>query len=149
MWYYSSSFGLALLQLEAHTESVPDGNSGVLIWVVVGVVLGIGIGVLLSLAFRKSKPSVERAQPSAPPINTPPTFQNTAPRAGGGARRCPVCNSTYTDEALIYCVSDGSPLVPVQTNSQSRDPQATGLAPESRGRDLPPTEAYRPGENLK
>lgn len=32
---------------------------------------------------------------------------------------CPQCNSSYTDETLQYCLSDGTPLVTSETNSAS------------------------------
>jgi hypothetical protein len=32
---------------------------------------------------------------------------------------CPQCNSSYTDESLQFCLSDGTPLVATETNSAS------------------------------
>ena len=41
-------------------------------------------------------------------------------------KRCPTCNKTYTDDALSFCPSDGTPLV--NDTGSSFDPQATILA---------------------
>jgi|SRR6185312_1198112 len=50
-------------------------------------------------------------------------------------KRCPNCNRSYTDEALNFCLEDGTPLV-------------SGAAPlesnETRRYAAPPTEIYRP-----
>jgi len=51
-------------------------------------------------------------------------------------KRCPNCNRSYTDEALNFCLEDGTPLV-------------AGAAPplessETRRYVAPPTEIYRP-----
>ena len=150
MWYYAGSFGLALLQELAntpsreHMSSEPTAGSAFLLWLIVGVIVGVGIGVLISIALRKSKSKPEKLQAASPQINTQPSFPQTARRAGGRARRCPVCNSTYTDESLSYCVSDGSPLVPITDNSATGDPGATMLYPEKGNKDLPPTVASPP-----
>jgi predicted lipid-binding transport protein (Tim44 family) len=146
MWYYPGSFGLALLQGQAYMQQA--GSSGALIWILLGIV----IGVLLSLALRKSKGQPERgqqAQSQPPQLNTQPPFQAPARTAASHARRCPVCNSTYTDEALIYCVSDGASLVPVINNPPPQDPQATLLYREAGNRDVPPTVPSRPDENQR
>ena len=159
MLYYSVSFAFALLQDAAATpysspggEHMDGGNSGVLLWTIIGIVIGVGIGVLISLVLRKSKGQPERgqqAQAQPPQLNTPQPFQAPASRATAHARRCPVCNSTYTDEALIYCVSDGASLVPIINNSPARDPGATLLYREAGNRDVPPTVPSRPDENQR
>jgi hypothetical protein len=143
MWYYLGSFWLALLQ------GVGPGDSR-LLWLIVGVGVGLVIGGLISLTLRKSKSKREKPQQAQPPqLNTPPPFQSPARRASSHARRCPVCNSTYTDEALIYCVSDGASLVPVINSSPPQAPEATILYPEAGNRDLPPTVPSRPDESQR
>jgi hypothetical protein len=42
-------------------------------------------------------------------------------------KRCPTCERTYTDDALSFCPSDGTPLVG-DAPSSSFDPQATIMA---------------------
>lgn len=56
-------------------------------------------------------------------------------------KRCPQCNRTYTDEALSFCLDDGSPLVSANAPS-SFDPGATVQYPQAPQ----PTIAYGPGQ---
>jgi hypothetical protein len=56
-------------------------------------------------------------------------------------KRCPQCNRTYDDDALSFCLDDGSPLVST-TAPSSFDPSATVQYPQSRETSPPPTIAY-------
>jgi hypothetical protein len=56
-------------------------------------------------------------------------------------KRCPQCNRTYTDDALSFCLDDGSPLVS-GTAPSSFDPSATVQYPQGRDTTPPPTIAY-------
>src|SRR5438477_113839 len=56
-------------------------------------------------------------------------------------KRCPQCNRTYDDDALSFCLDDGSPLVSTSAPS-SFDPSATVQYPQSRETLPPPTIAY-------
>jgi hypothetical protein len=136
------NFGLALIQ--GRRLMAQAGGNGFMFWILLGIIIGGTLGVLISIALRKSKSKPEKLQAASPQTNTPPAFPQTARRVGVSARRCPVCNSTYTDESLSYCVSDGSPLLPVTDNSATRDPGATVLYPEKGDKDLPPTVASPP-----
>jgi hypothetical protein len=150
MWYDSGSFGFALFQGQAYMQQA--GSSGVLLWTLLGIIVGVVLGVLISLALRKSKGQPQRGQQARaqpPQLNTPQPFQAPARTGASHARRCPVCNSTYTDEALIYCVSDGASLVPVINNSPAQDPGATLLYREAGNRDVPPTVPSSPDENQR
>src|SRR2546425_11854952 len=60
-------------------------------------------------------------------------------------KRCPQCNRTYDDDALSFCLDDGSPLVST-TAPSSFDPSATVQYPQSRDTTPPPTIAY-PGQS--
>ncbi|HEY3104937.1 MAG TPA: hypothetical protein VGJ69_15240 [Pyrinomonadaceae bacterium] len=60
-------------------------------------------------------------------------------------KRCPQCNRTYTDDALSFCLDDGSPLVSASAPS-SFDPSATVQFPQSRETTPQPTIAYGPGQ---
>lgn len=126
-----------------------EDGSGFLLWTLLGIVVGVVIGVLFSLALRKSKSKPEKSQAPPPQLDTPQPYQQPARRAATQARRCPVCNSTYTDESLSYCVSDGSPLVPAANDAATRDPGATLLYRETGSRDVPPTVPSPPNENLR
>jgi hypothetical protein len=59
-------------------------------------------------------------------------------------KRCPQCNRTYSDDALSFCLDDGSPLVSA-TAPSSFDPSATVQYPQGRDTTPPPTIAY-PGQ---
>src|SRR5690349_5783093 len=56
-------------------------------------------------------------------------------------KRCPQCNRTYSDDALSFCLDDGSPLVSA-TAPSSFDPSATVQYPQGRDTTPPPTIAY-------
>ena len=139
-----------ILVQEVNMVAQASADTGVLIWIILGIVVGIAFGVLISLALRKSKTKPERFQQFQPPqMYTPPPFQAPSRTSASHARRCPVCNSTYTDEALIYCVSDGASLIPAMNNSSTHDPGATLLYREAGNRDVSPTVPSRPDENQR
>src|SRR5260370_42365987 len=60
-------------------------------------------------------------------------------------KRCPQCNRTYTDDALSFCLDDGSPLQSVGAPSSS-DPSATVQYPPPRETTPQPTIAYNPSQ---
>ncbi|HVS20482.1 MAG TPA: hypothetical protein VHD88_01475 [Pyrinomonadaceae bacterium] len=60
-------------------------------------------------------------------------------------KRCPQCNRTYTDDALSFCLDDGSPLQSVSAPS-SLDPSATVQYPQARDTSPQPTIAYNPSQ---
>src|SRR5262249_8804821 len=59
-------------------------------------------------------------------------------------KRCPQCNRTYSDDALSFCLDDGSPLLNTAAPS-SFDPGATVQYPSARDTSPQPTIAY-PGQ---
>jgi len=61
-------------------------------------------------------------------------------------KRCPQCNRNYSDDALSFCLDDGSPLVSSAAPSTppSFDPGATIQFPQSRDTTPQPTIAYPP-----
>lgn len=58
-------------------------------------------------------------------------------------KRCPQCNRTYTDDALSFCLDDGSPLVSTSAPPPS-DPSATVQYPQARDTSPQPTIAFNP-----
>lgn len=60
-------------------------------------------------------------------------------------KRCPTCQSIYTDESLSYCLQDGSKLATVSDSASSADVtwQMSG-ASRPTGAEPPPTEILRP-----
>ena len=61
-------------------------------------------------------------------------------------KRCPQCNRTYSDDALSFCLDDGSPLVST-TAPSSFDPSATVQYPQSRDTSIPPPTIAYPGQS--
>lgn len=59
-------------------------------------------------------------------------------------KRCPQCNRTYADDALSFCLDDGSPLVTASAPPPS-DPSATIQYPQARDTSPQPTIAFNPG----
>ncbi|MBV9210678.1 MAG: hypothetical protein JOZ52_08620, partial [Acidobacteria bacterium] len=63
-------------------------------------------------------------------------------------KKCPSCNRTYTDDALSFCLEDGSPLLSVggssSDQSPSFDPNATLQYNPARDTNPPPTQVYNP-----
>jgi hypothetical protein len=53
-------------------------------------------------------------------------------------KSCPTCNRTYSDEAITFCLVDGSIL------SAPYDPQATLQIPNVRATAPPPTQVLEP-----
>jgi hypothetical protein len=63
-------------------------------------------------------------------------------------KRCPTCQSTYTDDSLIFCLQDGARLAPADETPSARSVNATWILPETpaSGRpDQAPTEAFNSG----
>jgi hypothetical protein len=153
MWSNFAGLGLLLLQMPAsvpsHAEEPPsssNGGFGSFLWLMLGMVIGVVIGLLISKAFGKPRNKAEDKRPLISSNNNDPApVISSARSAPAQAKRCPVCNSTYTDEALVYCVSDGATLISANRPS-AHDPAATITYPEPRQTDVPPTEAYRPNK---
>jgi hypothetical protein len=61
-------------------------------------------------------------------------------------KRCPTCQSIYTDDSLSYCLQDGSKLATVSASSSSADEtlQISGATSRSTGAEPAPTEILRP-----
>ena len=132
------SFSIIVLQApameRAHEEPATPLLSGPFF---LGLVLGIVIGVLAALVFKKSGGKVESAPKFVPDSNPSPPkpIEQTVKSVGQQIRRCPKCDSTYTDESLLYCVSDGTTLVYIGNRPQAPDPNATVLYPHTRKTD--------------
>src|SRR5688572_22943497 len=60
-------------------------------------------------------------------------------------KRCPVCNRTYTDDAQLFCLEDGTQLMPAAYGSEassSFDPGATLAYTPARETNPPPEKFY-------
>src|SRR5258707_9138802 len=61
-------------------------------------------------------------------------------------KRCPQCNRSYADDALSFCLDDGSPLLSTSAPTPS-DPSATIQYPQPRDTSPPQaTIAFNPGQ---
>jgi hypothetical protein len=60
-------------------------------------------------------------------------------------KRCPQCNRTYADDALSFCLDDGSPLLSASAPTPS-DPSATVQYPQARGTIPQATIAFNPAQ---
>jgi hypothetical protein len=58
-------------------------------------------------------------------------------------KRCPQCNRTYADDALSFCLDDGSPLL--SASAPASDPSATVQYPQGRETSPQPTIAFNQG----
>jgi hypothetical protein len=60
-------------------------------------------------------------------------------------KRCPTCQSIYTDDSLSYCLQDGTKLVTVSDSSAEATWHISGSgAGRQTGNEPPPTEILRP-----
>lgn len=59
-------------------------------------------------------------------------------------KRCPTCQSVYTDESLSYCLQDGSRLATVSDSASTAEDTWRMSGVRSTGAEAPPTEILRP-----
>src|ERR1700730_18278782 len=60
-------------------------------------------------------------------------------------KQCPNCGRTFSDEALNFCLADGSPLALLVIDAPpSTETNSTMPHPASQGINAPQTEVYRP-----
>ena len=78
-----------------------------IIIIFVGIIFVIGIISLLVFIFASRKKNNKN---NAKPINYNIPAANISRPTVKTLKRCPACQSTYTDESLNYCLSDGTIL---------------------------------------
>ena len=59
-------------------------------------------------------------------------------------KQCPNCKRTFNDEALNFCLADGSPLAPLVIDAPSLETDSTTRYPVAPDTNPPQTEVYRP-----
>jgi hypothetical protein len=59
-------------------------------------------------------------------------------------KQCPNCKRTFNDEALNFCLADGSPLAPLVIDPPSSETDSTTRYPVAPDTNPPQTEVYRP-----
>ena len=132
------SFSVLMIQGSAPEPTAESASSPLLSGpFILGLVLGIVIGALAALVFKLSRGKAESAQVYSPASNSTAlkATPQSAKSVGQQIKRCPTCHSTYTDEALAFCVSDGAALVVIGNRPPAHDPNATMLYPQSRQTD--------------
>lgn len=110
--------------------------------VILGIIVLAAIVILIARARRKGNKSEANAADFGAPA--PPIGQQRE-TAGAYVKRCPTCQSIYTDETLAFCLSDGSTLGRVANTLTPTDPNATLVYPEAKRSDIAPTMQYQPG----
>lgn len=132
------SFSILIAQGVAHGPEPESTSPSILSGpFILGLVLGIVIGALAALVFKMSRNKGESARSFVPVANPSPpkAIEQTVKSAGQQIKSCPTCHSTYTDESLAYCVSDGATLVVIGHRPPTNDPNPTVLYPPARQTD--------------
>ena len=116
------------------------GISGMLL-LILGILMVFVILVLIvgSLSKRNKKET-----PGAGSGAPAPGIAQQRRATGEFVKRCPTCQSIFTDETLAFCLSDGSTLERVARTFASTDPNATLVYREADRSDVPPTVQYHP-----
>lgn len=117
------------------------------IGLVIGLVPGIMIGWFIGRSRNKPAAVIPYNFPAPPPeqlpLTVPAQMPPPPPLSNQLSRRCPQCNSTYTDPAIGFCLSDGVQLVSSNDNT-SHNSQATLVYRADSSPELLPTVASRP-----
>ena len=114
-----------------------------IVLLILGILLVFAVIILITRALdkgRRKRPSSARPVESLPAPEVSPQRE----QAGTFAKRCPTCKSTYTDETLAFCLSDGSTLERVAVAATAQDPNATLAYTKSDRGEIPPTIQYHP-----
>lgn len=114
------------------------------------VLLGIFVVVVIIMLITKAldkggKKNLPIAGSGAPA----PGIDQQRRTTGEYVKRCPTCQSIFTDETLAFCLSDGSTLERIAKTLASNDPSATLVYREADRSDVPPTVQYHPDMNKK
>jgi hypothetical protein len=121
------------------SSSPVGGIVGMLILILSTLVL-VAIIILIARARRKGNKREANVAGFGAPM---PGRDQQGGAVGAYVKRCPTCQSTFTDETLAFCLSDGSTLERV-ANTTSNDPYATLVYPEANRSEIAPTVQYHP-----
>jgi hypothetical protein len=120
----------------------PSSNVGVIeILLILLIILIIVAIIILVIRARRKGDKRETLVGFSAPV---PGLEQQRLMTETYVKRCPTCKSTYTDETLAFCLSDGSTLERVASTSTSTDPNATLIYPEANRSNIPPTVKYHP-----
>jgi hypothetical protein len=125
------------------SEGVPMAGGGIdTMFILLIIIVGVGIAIAIIVSRKRRKGNVK--EPSMTGVGAPVRgVSQPSEVAGGYVKRCPTCQSIFTDETLAFCLSDGSTLERV-ANPFTSDPNATLVYPSANGGDISPTVPYHP-----
>ena len=109
---------------------------------ILGILVLVAIVILIARARRKGNKGETNVAGFGTPV--PGIVDQQRGTVGAYVKRCPTCQSTYTDETLAFCLSDGSTLERVAKASTPHDPNATLVYPEANRSEIAPTVQYQP-----
>jgi len=121
-------------------------NSTRILLIGLGILIFIGIIILIIRASRKRNQREPLSAQAGASVNG---INRHGDSIGSYVKRCPTCQSIFTDETLAFCLSDGSTLERVAGTFASNDPSATLVYREADRSDVPPTVQYHPDMNKK
>jgi hypothetical protein len=107
-----------------------------------GILATVAIIILIARALRKGNKREANVAGSGAPV--PGIVDQQRGAVGAYVKHCPTCQSTYTDETLAFCLSDGSTLERVANTSTPNNLNATLVYPEAKRGDIAPTVQSRP-----
>jgi hypothetical protein len=113
----------------------------VLLLIVLGILVAVAIMILITRALRKGNKGETLAADSGAPVRGISQRREPMERY---VKRCPTCQSIYSDETLAFCLSDGSILERAADTSTSNDPNATLVYSTNKRSDIAPTMPYHP-----
>jgi hypothetical protein len=119
----------------------PSGGIPGMLLLILGLLVVFVIVVFIVVS--RSKQNKKRPSIAGPGAPTPHIDQQRR-TTGEFVKRCPTCQSIFTDETLAFCLSDGSTLEHVARTFASNDPNATLVYREADRSDVPPTVQYHP-----
>lgn len=120
-------------------DYVPEAFGSMLYLMLIGLVCVIGL-LLIVMKMRRKRGAGGRPGLSANVAGHAPGQKSVEARL----RRCPTCQTTYTDETLNYCLIDGAALVDAAEAAKPYDPQATVQLKREGNPGIAPTIEYRP-----
>jgi hypothetical protein len=121
--------------------SSPVGGIFELLLVILGILVLVAIIILIARVRRKGNKREANVAGFGAPVSG---IDQQRGAVGAYVKRCPTCQSTYTDETLAFCLSDGSTLERVANTSTPHDPNATLVYPAADRSEIAPTVQYQP-----
>ena len=113
----------------------------IFIFVVIGLVCALAI-ILIFTKMRRKRALMK--QPISSPDMRGHDSSSQQIKVHANVKRCPTCHSTYTDEALRYCLVDGASLEDALGSPADYDPEVTIRINDKGDSKIAPTVQYHP-----